>query len=417
MVNFISLLLVAISMALTPEQWRLMHRDGTVEAVAGRFRLDPASRAGLVAGWTWTERRAPRRLLAERIGRDRLPDDDARLAVAVIRREAGQKSPADLRLIAAPTEMWIEVPEALLPSWPVPKDGKLSIPIESGRAWRLRVAGRREGTWWVNVGPGRRSVSLLAVPASDIDLSVLDPGGRPAAALDGFLQEPSGRGGSLRPWERVSRDKGRVEVLGLPDEAEVSLTLFEAGTAPLVLRGRPSALPRQVRLSAGAELAGRLVDTRGRPVPNVALSAEAFTSDTLPQLLTSGTRSGPQGEWNLGGLPPGKVAWSASLPGYLPLAETLDVEGGVRQDVGTRTLVPGQTVAVDVADEAGVKVAGARVQALAGKLEAVADASGVAWLSGLPQAPLEVTGSAPGHLDGRAVLNPPFSSPSQLILH
>ena len=408
-------LLLWLQAALAQDQWRLVHRDGSVESVLGSPKVTSERRADLNSAWVWNGFRAPRRVAPEKIGRETLSDDPGRLAVRIARRGGGAP-PADLRLIAAPVEMWMEVSEASLPSWPVPKSGALSIPLDPARPWRLRVAGRGEGSWWVNVPPGQKTAVLTSAPAEGIEMTVLDPAGKAVRNLNGSLQEPAGRGGRFGSWATQHGESGILAVVGLPDEGEVSLTLMSGGAAPLVLRGRPGALPRQVRLSAGAELVGRLVDAEGKPVAEAAVEAEAWSSDQLPQVMTARGRSGPDGRWLLRGLPAGQIAWSARARGYVPFSETVEGRDGELTDLGTRTLSPGTTLAVQVADEDGSPLPGARLYIDRGRYQATADSSGVARFEGLPAAPVEVKGSADGYLGGSARFNVPYPAEGRLVL-
>lgn len=414
--HLFSLLFLWFHAALAQDQWRLIHRDGSVETSTGTPRLAREQKAELNTAWVWNGFRAPRRVAPERIGEERLPEDSSRLAVRVARR-AGGPAPEDLRLIAAPVEMWMEVAEASLPSWPVPKGGAILIPRDSGRPWRLRVAGKGEGSWWLNVPPGQKTAVLTSAPAAGIAVAVLDPQGRPVRTLNGSLQEPIGRGGRIAGWAtQHGGDSGTLTVPGLPDEGEVSLTLMTGSAAPLVLRGRPSTLPHQVRLAAGAELVGRLVDSKGAPLADVAVEAEAWSSNELPQVMTAKGRSGSDGEWHLRGLPAGQIAWNARARGFVPLMETFDVAVGERQDLGTRTLQHGTTLAVHVANESGDPIPGAQLHIDAGRLLATADAAGIARFEGLATAPVEVKGSADGYLGGSARFHVPFPEDARLVL-
>lgn len=413
--HLLSLLLLWFHAALAQDQWRLVHRDGSVESVLGTPKITSEQKADLSSAWVWSGFRTPRRVVPAQIGQERFSDDPGRLAVRVARR-AGGAPPNDLRLIAAPVEMWMEVSEASLPSWPVPKSGALSIPLDPGRPWRLRVAGRGEGSWWLTVPPGQKTAVLTSAPAVGIEVAVLDPEGRAVRNLNGSLQEPVGRGGRFGSWARQHGESGTLAVPGLPDEGEVSLTLMTGGNAPLVLRGRPSSLPHQVRLAAGAELVGRLVDAKGAPVADVPVEAEAWSSDELPQVMNAKGRSGPDGTWQLRGLPAGQVAWSARARGFMPLAETVDMADGEKKDLGTRTLEPGAVLAVGVEDEAGEPIPGARLYIDRGRFQATADADGVARFEGLSPAPVEVKGSADGYLGGSARFNVPFPTKGRLKL-
>lgn len=397
------------------DQWRLVHRDGSAVEAWGMPRLTAEQQAEVVSAWTWSSRRAPRRVAPARIGLERFSEDHARLDVRVIRR-SDQAPPADLRILAAPVEMWVEVPEPALPSWGVPQDGRVAIPLDSERAWRLRVAGRGEGSWWVSLRPGQRSAVLTSAPAAGIEVEVLDPDGKTPGGLNASLQEAPGQSGIPRSWGRLHTAAGRLVVPGLPDDGEVSLSILSGDMAPLVLRGRPSVLPRQVRLAAGAELFGRLVDATGAPVADVSVQAEAWLASEMPQPLAVKARSGADGSWRLRGLPTGRVSWIAREPRFVPLTEMIDVQAGQRQDLGSRVLEPGNALAVRVIDDLGVAVPEARLRIDSARLMIQADGKGIARLEGLPAAPVEVKGSAAGHLAASARFNHPFPADANLVL-
>ncbi|HEX2223086.1 MAG TPA: carboxypeptidase-like regulatory domain-containing protein, partial [Thermoanaerobaculia bacterium] len=395
-----------------------MRADGTVEAVAGTPKAEPEPDGArrVVSAWTWGTSRAPRRLEPAQVGREKLPDDPGRLEVRVIRRSSG-RPPEDLRVIAAPGEMWREVPEALLPSWPVPQEGKLSIPVDASRVWRLRVAAKSEGSWWSAIRPGQKTVTLTSAPAAGLEVQVLGPDQRPVEGARGLLQ-PGGRGGGgvLSPWAGLQGENGRLDAPGLPDEAELSLTVMKPGFAPLIVRGRPSAIPRQVRLAPGGELTGRLVDSKRQPVGGAEVAAEAFAADGQTQLFSVQTRSGSDGSWRVAGLPAGMVAWSVRAPGFVPLTGTFPVEAGERTDLGVRSLEPGAKLSIQVVDDIGAPVPGAQVLLRRDARVEMADGQGRVTFDGIAPAPLEVSASAERHSANRAVFNPPFAPGLRLVL-
>jgi hypothetical protein len=413
--DFAPLLLFWLSFALSQEHWLLVHHDGSVEAVVGTLRLLEAQKGDLRTAWVWNGRRAPRRVAPAQIGRQRLAADPDRLAVRVQRR-AGARHLERLQLVAAPTEMWLTATEESLPRWPVPGDGRLSIPFDRGQQWQLRVVGPGEGSWWVEVRHGQREAFLTSGPAAGIDLAVFEPGGTPASGINAFIQEPASRGTTVRGWTRLHSGRGKLAVPGLPDEAEVAISILREGSPPLLLRGRPSELPHQVRLSAGAALTGKLLDRQGAPVLGANVEAESFATEGVPQVFMVKGKSGPDGAWRLLGVPAGRIPWRASAAGYAPVAETVEAREGQRQDLGTRTLEPGKTLSLQVNDDAGSAVAGANVQAGSSRLKATSDANGVARLTGLPGGPLEIKGSAPRHLAGALHLSPPFAGTPVLVL-
>lgn len=405
-------LLLWFQLAIPQEHWLIVDRSGAIEAFEKAPDLTPEQRERALAVWAWSDRSVPRRIDPDKIGRAPLAVDGARLAVHVDRRAPG-KAPSDLRLVAAPAEMWIALPEAVLPSWPVPADGRLSLPLDPGRPVRLRVLGRGEGSWWTDVAAGEKTAIVTTVPASGVDLQVFDPQGKPVKPILGTLQAP--RGNVVRPWAGIRGEEGRVEVAGLPDREEVSLLLRHSAGAPLFLVGRPSSLPREVRLSAAAVLRGRLLDPKGAPLSGASVEVETWISPDLPMMHRMKTQTDAKGQWQMGGLPAGRVALTLRAARYVPVVDRFEIEPGER-DLGDRRLEPGTDLAVQVVDDTGQPIPGARIDAGSGWGQVIADGEGVALLPELPQAPIELRGAARHFLPGKVRLNPPFPEAPQLQL-
>lgn len=169
-------------------------------------------------------------------------------------------------MIAAPIEMWSDLPEDRLPSWAVPPSGRLAVPRDPGRRWRVRVCGPEAGSWWADVPAGRTSVLLAPTPGVGIDLLVSGPDGAPLSTVRGAVLEGATRTASNRLWATLRGESGRLLEAGLPDADEVTLTLLTSGLAPTAQRGRPSELPRRVRLGRGASAAGRVASAAGAPL-------------------------------------------------------------------------------------------------------------------------------------------------------
>jgi hypothetical protein len=310
--------------------------------------------------------------------------------------------------------MWAEIPEGFLPTWPIPKTGQLAIPHDPGKPWRIRVAAGSEGSWWQDVRPGESAALLTSASSAGLAIAVLDPEGRPAGNVHASLQESSPRAGA-RAWAGVRSDTGRIEAPGLPDEQELVVTIHHPLAAPLVLRGRPSALPRQVRLARAAELTGHLAAAGGAPLSGAAVEAETWTSGELPRVYRVQTATDSKGAWHLRGLPPGKVAVTFRAAGLVSFREILDLQPGY-SDLGLRTFEAGTSLAVQVLDDAGSPIPGAHVVANQGLGEAEADGKGVAHLESLPAAPVQLRGTADRHLAGEAILNLPFPPDARIVL-
>lgn len=408
-------LLLALQSLAGLEQWRLVYRDGSVETVVGTPRWSAGQRARLDHAWVWSERTAPRRIAGNPAQGAMISTDRERLEVRVVRPAALSRQ-VPLRVIAAPLPLWTDLPEDLLPSWPVPPGGRLTLPLDPSRPWRLRLAGAGWGSWWLDLPPGRRTALLAPVAAAGIDLAVTGPDGEPLPrATVHLLEGIQGRHGRPVEWALARDADGRPRVPGLPDQDELVLTVIEPDYAPAVLRGRPADLPRLVRLQRGAHLAGRFTDGHGRPVGGVRVHVEAWTSADVPQRLVRGAESRTDGSWSLGGVPPGQVALLAQAPGFAPLRQRFEAAGGAN-DLGTLELLPGSELAVLAVDDQGTPVAGAAVEAGPG-LAAKADARGLARLNGVTALqPLELAATAPRHLAGKARLSPPFPERARIEL-
>ncbi|HVT15650.1 MAG TPA: carboxypeptidase-like regulatory domain-containing protein [Thermoanaerobaculia bacterium] len=405
----------------TQDQWRLVYADGPPEVAVGAPVAAAAHRAALRWAWVWSEGHAPRRLARNqvatalpRLAAARFRPDAARLEVRV-GGASGPGPPADGWLIAGPLAMWADLGEEELPRWQLRAGGRVSIPVVPGEPWRVRWASSSgAGSWWADVPAGARSVALAGVATPGIALTVLGADGRPIETIGGAVFEGVGRGGIPRLWEVLHGAHGRIVLPGLPDREEVTVVLAATGTAAAVLRGRPSDLPHEVRLTPGASLGGRLLGHERRPLTGAEVASEGWLAPSLPRLVVRRTRTAADGSFRLEDLPPGKVVLTARASGYVPLREPVELAAG-RNDLGARTLEPGGTLGVRVVDDRDQDVAGAEVQAGAG-LRAVTDAEGRATLAGVPAAPVTVAASAQHYLGQRALVNPPFPEWTRLEL-
>ncbi len=400
------LFFVLVQSALAQDQWRLVYEDGSVEAVWGMPQIEAGKPARLQHAWVWSELRAPRRIEAEHIGHQRFPDDPGRLTIRVV-PPPGARLSNGLRVIAAPSDMWRDLPEHVLPSWPVPVNGRLALPRDPGRPWRLRVAGATEGTWWVNVAPRQTTALLAPIRAKGVRTQVTDAGGDPLPAVGGTVLEATARQGANRFWAALRGETGRLELAGLPDLAEVTLMLTKPGYTPTVLRGWPSELPDRLQLGTGATLSGRLAAARGKPIAGAIVEVESWASPQVAQLYRMTVRTKADGTWTLAGIPPGTIVLSARASGFSPYGKQVEVPPG-KTDLGTLTLSGGATVDVLAVDEQGQPVSGARIEAGLG-ISAVTNEQGLAKLADVtPGAPLKLVANALHHLTGKLQVNPPL---------
>jgi hypothetical protein len=406
------LLFVLLQSALAQDQWRLVHQDGSIEAVWGTPRLSAEQRSGLQSAWVWSGEQAPQRIEAERIGKRELRRGTDRLEIRVV-RQSRSRQPADLRVIAGPISMWGDLPESALPSWPVPVSGRLVLPHVPAERWRLRVVGQGEGTWWIDVLPGRSEVVLSPGPADDVRIEVVAADGTAVGPISASFLESEPRSGGQRAWTSVRNEHGHIAIPALPDREAVTLSIFSGSHAPAVLQGRPPDLPRRLRLAAGGTLSGQLTDAKGKPVAGAAVRIESWVSPRVTQVVSFYSRSEEDGHWTVAGISPGPAVLQIQAPGFAPLHEPIEVEPG-NVDVGLRELQPGVGLSVLVVDEEGSPIPSAEVRTAG--VTATSDPRGMAVFSGLPAAPAEIQGTARGHREGKARINPPFAAPARLEL-
>ncbi|MFY9823208.1 MAG: carboxypeptidase-like regulatory domain-containing protein [Thermoanaerobaculia bacterium] len=416
---FTFLFAVWIHAILGQAQWRVVHHNNQITSGWGLPALAAESAAQPPARsiWLWSWRHAPVPVVpgSKADARPLAGDGPFWLEVQVVR--PAHTDPSQAHIVAAPIEMWRELPESELPSWPVPANGHLAVPVDRRHTWRLRAltdGADGEGSWWADAQAGQRSVILRPMAARGIDLTVLQPDGKPAEKVHASIAEAAVRQGSSRTWALLADASGRLTAAGLPDEQEVALTLFEGDFPPLVLRGWPSRLPRLVTLSSGAEISGRITDRDRRAIAGATVEVETWIAQSA-RLLHLKDKSKADGSFTLRGLPAGQMTLSLRAPGYAPEVEPLELAAGERRELGGRVLEPGRALTVEVIDESGQPVPGAAIEAGAG-LAATADAQGHATLAGLPLAPLELHGTAFGHQPGSQRLQPPLPAQALLVL-
>lgn len=388
------------------EQWRLVYRDGTFEALQTAQLLSRERCEGLSHAWAWSDSAAPRRIETDRIGEQRLSADRKRLQVHV----QGAHALLGARLIAGPLQMWEEVPEDLMPSWPVPREGRLTLPLDQGRPWRLRLAGGGHGTWWVDLPRGRTSLTLAPVPASGVDLLVTGEDGRPLeGAWMRLLEGAQGRRGGPAVWAIHRSERGRVAVPGLPAAEEVTAIFRAPEHAPTVLSGRPSEFPAQVTLRSGATLTGRFTDEAGRPVAGAKVLFESWVAPDVTGLTRTVVETASDGTWTVTGLPAGESVLLAQARGFAPYRARHDLKQG-KTDLGTASLRRGKPLRIAVLDDVGEPVAEAVVEGGVG-LSAHTDAKGLAVLKEIdPGTALDLSVRAPRYLPWRSRIDPPFPS-------
>ena len=359
------------------------------------------------AVWLWTNDTPPRRVEINAV-EQKQPTLPRWLTVHA--EPARTREP--LRLIAAPIAMWEEVPEDLLPSFPVKE--KLRIPIDASSRWRVRLRGAKLGSWWIDVPPGASATRVTATAALDRSLQVRSEEGRGIAAIRlSVLDEGAERGDFRKLADYRSDAHGNFVLPSVPDTAGITLIFGSADRAPKVMATEPSAIPPRVILPRGSRVTGKLADSNGFPVAEANITLRAYASDTLPLPIIRRTTTAADGSWRIAALPEGKAEIEASALTFADLKQVVAIRGEV--DLGTLTLQPAVAAELLVTDENGDAVSGATISAGA-KTAAMTDGKGHASVKAAAGESLGLRVSAPHHRTKMVNIDSPPPKLSRIVL-
>ena len=398
----ISLLLILACSAARAEEFTIAACSHGVCA----SRIDPGAKPAYV--WSWSDQSAPVRLEgAQTTGSLASADHALRITVRVVRSRTSSDHP--LKLIAAPTRMWGEVPETMLPRFDVPKSGRVEIPFAKGTAWRVRVVGDTEGTWWSDLSATK---PLIPGQASRRRVRIVTTDGKPAEA--GVTVMAAGTGGERGVMAQLRSDTGGWFVLeAIPDQS-VTLIISDDTDAPVTITAPISEIPSLITMAPGVTVKGRFVSRERRPVPDVKVEAEGWLGDSA--IIHRAAVSDAAGNWSLAQLPKdAHVVVAANCTGYAPMRK--EVSLSERLDLGTLTMSKGETLSIRITDDAGHKpIADAKIDARLGR-KATTNAKGVATLRDVSvDESLNLTVSASGFLTREIALAPPFGKEAPLVL-
>lgn len=349
---------------------------------------------GAEAVWTWSAAMPPRRSEGGAIDPALFsaPPDE------LIVRVDGADGTGPIRLLAAPAAMWREVPEELLPQWPVPSSGRLALPRDSAADWRLRLVGPGTGSWWLDVAGSVTQVSLSAGAAPDRSFQVL-AGDRVPVASARIEIGPRAAGLASVTWLafRQADAAGKVTWPALPDRATMVIALAPEHP-PLVVSGAVHELPEVLLLSPGLTLSGRVLDAAGRPLSDATVAAGSYAPGEEPIASVARAVTDDEGRWRIAGLVAGDLAVVVEREGYARRRESLTVQAA-DHDVGDWQLEAARRLELrTVSGLDGRPIAGASVSC-DGLPLGRSNGSGTVHLNGLPPAPLRVRIEAEGHLD------------------
>jgi hypothetical protein len=406
--------------AAEPElQLVLANGDGT--HIAAQLPLTDAQLAGAKAVWAWTAELPPRRfeirktqprpaeLLAE------LRRSPARPLEVRVRGWSRPEELATLRVIAAPAVMWGSVPEPLLPTYPLSKEGVAAVPVRE--PVRIRVVGEGAGTIWENVARNARAIDVaLRRPADDAKPAFLASDGKPPGRVYALAMS-RGRGDAA-PQIRAqfaSDDKGVLRLRSLPSSEVITLFVTTERTAPHTLSGTAADLSRTITLPPAAELRGRFVDENGRPLQGLSVEAEGWVSPDAPAASRTDARSDESGKWLLRTLPRTSVIVRAAAPDRATFRQRVALDEG-DVDLGTIALPPSPKLALTVSDPDQRPLAGVLVTSDHG-FEGRTGQNGAVTLTGLPaEDATTVTLAAKGFATRTLQLAPPLPKKEHVVL-
>lgn len=398
---FLVFSLLRLQPLVPPWQAVLVLPDGQALRGQAAHTLDPAGLSGVDHLWHWSATAAPERVHAAAWSGEPPRETRERLRVRV----AGASAEKPLRgfaVVAAPRPMWLEVPEGLLPRWPLSPLGEAEIPRRPGEPWRVRLVGPGEGGWWAEVEPQAREVLLTRHAAASISISLVGAAGKaaPAAVLQVLEPVRPEEGGLRKTAVLAPGADGRVLIPSLPSLASATWLAGDPESLPWWFEGRAEDLPGVIELTAGATLSGRFRDSRGRPVAQVEVRLETWLAPSVPVPLVRATQTDDHGSWSFRGLPVGRLAIHAHREGFAAYRGQITLQGETL-DLGELTLERAEGVAFRVSDELGEPVPGARVRVEGGAVAAT-DEGGLAIARDAPgQRAFSYTVEAPDHLPAR----------------
>lgn len=414
----LSLWALALAAELESRCWVvLVHEERGSERLEVRC-TDAAElpRQGILFGWIWSRHRPPVRFTgAEPIGWPPAGPSAASLEITLAARpESARSTP---RLLSAPVRMWEEVPERLLPSWPLPAGRPVELPALGDSPWRLRLLDGDRGSWWLDLPAGAGSARVRGSPAEELDFEIVGPDGAPAPGAVARVIEPSASFSELETLARFQPDeRGKMVIPSLPAGRPAALLVTARGAAPRFLKGTLDALPRRIVLEPGAELAGRFTTGDAVPLPEVRVLLRSWVPGDLVMTYELRATSDETGRWSLAGAPPGEAVLLALKAGFGRLRRKIEV-GREPADLGDLVLRAGARLEVRVRDDTEAPVSGARIVTDIG-VESATDAGGLAILEELESgSSLQLAAMAPGHLRSERIVEvEPGTGHAELVL-
>jgi hypothetical protein len=417
----VSAALVLPLAAAADDDLRLVLAKDDGSYAAAQLPLSDAQLVHAKSVWAWTTQLPPRKVDLRQIGQQReaivaeLRRLPARPLEVRLRGWSRPEQLASLRVIAAPVEMWASVPEPLLPSFAVAKDGRVTINVRD--PVRIRVVGEGFGTMWEPVTRTMRSIDIqLRRPAADASPTFRLSDGSPAARLFAMVMTRGKSGPRLTIQAQfTSGEKGSLRIPSLPESEVISLFVRTDQSAPQVISGTAAELSRVIALAASARIRGKFVDDKNRPLAGVNVEAEGWVSPDAPAATRGDAVSDEAGQWAVQGLPRADVIVRASAAQRSAYRKRLSLQEG-DVDLGTLPLPKSTPVVLTVSDAARRPLSDVSVESDSG-FKGRTNRDGAVTLTGLFAAEENsVTVTASGFVKQTIHLAPPLPKSRQVVM-
>ena len=318
--------------------------------------------------WFWNDFCAPQKIMDdERVVAATECDETQRLEVRISdprRSTAPEETRRRFQVVAAPAEMWREVPRHLLPTTTVDAPA-LSLPRD-GNDWRLQAQAGNDASAWQDVAASQDSVDLALLPATDFRFVVTANSAPLSDSRLSLLRPRQPYPTELLGFE-VSDREGIIAITLPTAEPSAVIVTHDSRSAEPFPRLRD--IPPTIELGPGLTVSGQVVNEAEEPVEAVRLEGLSFVPDGFGLMQRHRGRTGPEGRFEISGFNPGSASLQTEQ-GDLAFSRTFDLTGSV--DLGSIVLAAPEVAWVRVVDSRdAAPVSGAMIRDSSGRMSNV----------------------------------------------
>lgn len=242
----------------------------------------------------------------------------------------------------------------------------------------------------IEVREGRTELDPLVLsPGVTLEGRVVDTEGKPIegarVSLQNQSQIPAGDS------EVTTKPDGSFSFSALRPGLRTSISAYKDGYRwephPGIPVELPAARPVRIVLAQGCRITGRVVDERGRPVPDAELS---FREERGSSSSSHGLSADREGFFEFSDASAGPLVLEAVAPGFRPTRKNLSIKECGLEDLEV-VLQPGSWIVGRVVDGKGSGLPGARVSVLDSERAVGTDGEGRFRLEGMEPGPVTVT--------------------------